>query len=157
MADRLADLAEQAGSRGLRVSLEFFPWTVVPDLDAALAMVEQAGPRVGVLVDSLHFDRSGSRLDTLRSIPRERLRFAHLCDAPVRPPYSTEDLLFAGRAERLPPGDGEIDLRTFVDALPANLPLALEVPMTCLAESDGPMAVIRRVMAGARRLLGEGR
>ncbi|MCB1342947.1 MAG: sugar phosphate isomerase/epimerase [Pseudooceanicola sp.] len=154
LADRLARLAERAAARGIGVSLEFFPWTAVPDLDAALAVVNAAGPAVGVLVDSLHFDRSGSRLETLRAIPRERLRFAHLCDAPVAPPYSTEALLHAGRAERLPPGEGGIDLSAFIGALPDDLPLALEVPMTALAASEGPEAVLRRVMKGTRQLLG---
>ncbi len=153
LAARLGALGEMAAQRGLGVSLEFFPWTVVPDLDAALAVVTEAGPEVGILVDSLHFDRSGSRLESLRKVPRHRLRFAHLCDAPVAPPYSNEDLLFAGRAERLPPGEGDIDLHGFLSGLPADLPLGLEIPMTALSASAGSNAAIRRALAGARRLL----
>lgn len=154
LASRLSDLAERASVRGIGVSLEFFPWTVVPDLEAALRVVTEAGPKLGILVDSLHFDRSGSSHATLHGLAPDRLRFAHLCDAPVAPPYTTEALLHAGRAERLPPGEGEIDLEAFLAAMPAGLPLALEVPMTALAASEGPEAVIRRVMAGTRRLLG---
>ncbi len=154
LASRLADLSARAAARGLGVSLEFFPWTVVPDLDTALGVVTEAGPDVGILVDSLHFDRSGGRHATLRAIPPGRLRFAHLCDAPVAPPYTTEALLHAGRAERLPPEEGDIDLKAFLAGLPPDLPLALEVPMTKLAAAEGPGAVIRRAMAGARRLLG---
>ncbi|THD73947.1 sugar phosphate isomerase/epimerase [Thalassobius vesicularis] len=153
LADRLADLTERANARGLGVVLEFFPWTVVPTLKAALDVVTAAGPTVGILPDSLHFDRSPSRLDTLRTLAPERLRFAHLCDAPVHPPYSTEDLLFAGRAERLAPGEGQIDLASFVNALPCDLPLALEVPMTALASAEGPKAVIERIMSSTRRFL----
>ncbi len=154
LADRLGALAERAEARGLGVSLEFFPWTVIPDLSAALALAEAAGPRVGVLADSLHFDRSASRLAELRAAPAGRLRFAHLCDAPVRPPYSTEDLLHAARGERLPPGEGEIDLAGFVAALPPGTPLSLEVPMAALTAAEGEAAVLARVMAGARALLG---
>ncbi|MDF2235741.1 sugar phosphate isomerase/epimerase [Albimonas sp. CAU 1670] len=153
LADRIGALAERAEARGIGVSLEFFPWTVVPDLPAALALAEAAGPRVGVLVDSLHFDRSASRLSDLRAAPPARLRFAHLCDAPVHPPYSTEDLLHAARGERLPPGEGGIDLAAFVAALPADLPLSLEVPMTALTAAEGPDAALARVMAGTRALL----
>lgn len=153
LADRLGALSEAAAQRGLGVSLEFFPWTVVPDLKAALAVVENAGSGPGILVDSLHFDRSGSTVETLQGVPPERLRFAHLCDAPVCPPYSTDDLLFAGRAERLPPGEGDIPLGAFLAALPRDVPLALEVPMTALTQAEGPDAVLRRVMRATRRVL----
>lgn len=153
LADRLGALAERAAQRGLGVSLEFFPWTAVPRLETAVEIVSLAGPTVGILPDALHFDRSSSRAETLAALRPERLRFAHLCDAPVHPPYSTDDLLFAGRAERLPPGDGQIDLPAFVTALPRDLTLALEVPMSALATAEGSRAVITRVMAATRRFL----
>lgn len=153
LADRLAALADRAVSRGLGVVLEFFPWTVVPTLDAALKVVTAAGPTIGILPDSLHFDRSGSRIETLTALPSGRLRFAHLCDAPVHPPYSTEDLLHAGRAERLPPGEGGIDLAVFVRSLPTNLPLALEIPMTEKAHKLGSAKVILDVMKATRKWL----
>jgi len=57
-------------------------------------------------------------LKVLARYPRHRLRFAHLCDAPVAPRYSTEKLLHEGRAERLPPGEGDIGLKAFMSALP---------------------------------------
>lgn len=153
LADRLGALSELAAARGLGVTLEFFPWTVVPDLASALHLVEQAGPDVGILVDSLHFDRSDSNLQDLARVPPHRLRFAHLCDAPVAPPYTTEQLLHAGRTERLPPGEGQIDLKAFVAALPRDLPLALEVPMTRLATEAGQQAVVHRAGDAARRFL----
>ena len=153
LADRLAALDEEARERGLGISLEFFPWTVVPDLQAALTVVTNAGPRIGILADSLHFDRSASSHELLASIPRERLRFAHLCDAPVAPPYTTEELLYAGRDERLPPGEGQIDLAAFLASLPADLPLSLEVPMTGRTSAEGSAAVIQAVMEGARKVL----
>ncbi|MBS0126720.1 sugar phosphate isomerase/epimerase family protein [Thetidibacter halocola] len=153
LSDRLGALADLAGARGLGVSLEFFPWTVVPTLEAAVALVERAGPRVGLLPDSLHFDRSGSRHETLAALPAQRLRFAHLCDAPVNPPYDEEALLFAARAERLPPGRGGIDLARFLAAMPPDLPLGLEVPQTTRMAQIGAAAVIRETAQAARAFL----
>jgi len=155
LADRLAAFAERAATRSLGVSMEFFPWTPPRDLDAALALVTQAGPRAGLLVDALHFDRSESSLETLRRVPRERLRFAHLSDAPVHPPYSADELFHTAREARLPPGEGRIDLNAFLDAVPPDLPLGVEVPMTALCAAEGPAAAIPRAYAGARRLLGD--
>ena len=41
------------------------------------------------------------------------------------------------RAERLPPGEGEIGIRDIVDQMPEGLPIALEVPMTALTAAEG--------------------
>ena len=154
LADRLAAIADLAGGYGLRAVLEFFPWTVVPDLGTAVRVVEATGrSETGILVDTLHFDRSGSSLAELDSIPPARLPFVHLCDAPVQDGYSTDDLLRAGRAERLPPGEGGIDLAAILGRMPQGIPIALEVPMTALAHEIGPEAVARRVREAAARLL----
>lgn len=151
LRDSLAALTDAARARGLGVVLEFFPWTVVPDLPAARALAQAAG--CGVLVDALHFDRSGSTLADLAAMPAAMLPFAHLCDAPVAPPYTTEALLHAARAERLPPGEGQIGLAAWLSALPPALPLALEVPMTALARAEGPEAVLHRVAQATRAWL----
>ena len=153
LADRLAALGEMAAPRGLGVVLEFFPWTAVPDLATCRRAVEAAGPGIGILVDSLHFDRSRSLLGDLRALPPSRLPFAHLCDAEVRSAYTTEELLHTARDERLPPGEGQIDLAAFLAALPAGIPIALEVPMSGLAAAEGPEAVLSRVREAAVRLL----
>ena len=150
LADRLGALSDLAQGRGLGVSLEFFPWTVVPDLAAALRVVCAAGPAVGILVDALHFDRSDSTLDQLCAVPRDRLRLAHLCDAPVLAAYTPADLLHAARAERLPPGAGQINLGAFLSALPDDLPLGLEVPMTMAMARDGADVVLSRLMVATR-------
>lgn len=152
LADTLAALAARARTRGLGTVLEFFPWTVVPDLAAALRITEGTG--AGILVDTLHFDRSGSSLSHLRTVAPERLPFAHLCDALVHPPYGDDALLHSARAERLPPGEGQIDLRAILSALPPHLPLGLEVPMTALARAQGPAAALTRSYRAARTLLG---
>ncbi|MBT9385677.1 sugar phosphate isomerase/epimerase [Pseudooceanicola sp. CBS1P-1] len=143
LSDSLAALAEAGAKRGLKVIHEFFPWTSVPDLATALKVTGDAG--VAVLVDSLHFDRSGSSLEMLKAIDPACLPFAHLCDAPVHPPYSTEDLLYNAREARFPPGEGQIDLAAFVRALPEGLPLALEVPMLKLQQAEGSEAVLHHV------------
>jgi sugar phosphate isomerase/epimerase len=154
MADTLATLQMHARDFGLSCVLEFFPWTVVPDLAAARGIVEATGAAdIGVLVDTLHFDRSASSLDELALMPPGRLPFVHLCDAAVHPPYSTEDLLHTGRAERLAPGDGQIDLAAILRRLPPQTCISLEVPMTMLQARSGSEAVARRALDATRRLL----
>ena len=153
LAQNLARMAETCRGHGLQAVLEFFPWTPVPDLARALEVIAASGAAdLGVLVDTLHFDRSASRIaDLTRALPR--MPFLHLCDAPVQPAYTTEDLFFAGRVERLPPGEGQIDLAPILRALPADVPVALEIPMTALTRAQGPEAAAARAVAAARRFL----
>ena len=67
------------------------------------------------------------RLQTLadiRAIPRDWLHYAQVCDATTRPdhdgPFTVDELIHTARAERLLPGEGEIDLGGLFAALPAD-------------------------------------
>jgi sugar phosphate isomerase/epimerase len=152
--DRLAAVSDLASKYGLRAMLEFFPWTVVPDLSTAVKIVEAAKrPALGILVDTLHFNRSPSAFDELDQISPSRLPYIHVADAPVRASYTTEELLHAGRVERLPPGEGGIDIKRILSHMPQDIPVALEVPMTAMAAAEGEEAVALRVRQAAERLL----
>jgi len=154
LADRLAAISDLASQYRLRAVLEFFPWTVVPDLGSALKMVKAVErPELGILVDTLHFNRSKSRLEQLDEIPVARLPFVHVCDALVQDSYTTEELLLAGRAERLPPGEGDIDIKGILRHMPDGIPLALEAPMMAMTAAEGAEAVALRVRQAAGRLL----
>ena len=51
LADRLGAISDLSARYGLRAVLEFFPWTVVPDLGTAVQVVEAAGrTQTGILV-----------------------------------------------------------------------------------------------------------
>jgi sugar phosphate isomerase/epimerase len=154
LADRLAAISDLASQYRLRPVLEFFPWTVVPDLGSALKMVQAAKrAELGILVDTLHFNRSASRLDELDQIPAARLPFVHVSDARVQDSYTTEELLHTARAERLPPGEGGIDIKGILSHMPRGIPMALEVPMTSRSAVEGAEAVALQVRQAAERLL----
>lgn len=108
---------------------------------------------LGILVDTLHFDRSGSKVEQLDALPASRLPYIQVCDAPVQPSYTTEELLHAGRAERLPPGEGGTDIVRILRHMPRGIPIALEIPMTAMTAARGAEAVARRVRQAAERLL----
>lgn len=114
---------------GLSANLEFMPWTAVPDARAALRVVAQAGSpeNAGILIDALHFGRSNTTLDDIRAIPRQLLHYAQLCDAQAGQHFSTEQMIHTARCERCLPGQGSIDLKGLVAALPADLPLSVEI------------------------------
>jgi sugar phosphate isomerase/epimerase len=130
------------------------PWTDAKDLTQAARIVERCGrANAGVLVDAFHLSRSGSRIADLSSVPRERLRFMQLCDAPAALPPTMDAILAEARGERLFPGDGEVDLVGLLRAMPGDTPLSLEVPTLTLARSMGAVDRARRALAATQRLL----
>ena len=152
LSDSLAGIAILAERYRLSALLEFFPWTTVPDLETAAKVVGAAScPNVGILVDTLHFDRSDSR--QIGSIPTHWLPMMHLCDAPAGKPTTIEGLLHTARAERLPPGEGCIDIAPILRAMPDDTQIALEVPMQQMAGLEGAEAVARHVHDVAVRFL----
>lgn len=140
-----------AQQRGIRVALEFFPWTPVNDLQCCWDLVSQASDSLAILVDSLHFNRSHSSLELLKTIPADRLPFAQLCDAPVQPSYTFDELIYAGRDERLAPGSGEIPLTEIVNALPAGTPISLEVPQLKKTAELGEKAVLTELFKNSQQ------
>lgn len=149
-----AALASLAAPLHLSLALEPMPWTDVRDVRAALRIVEASGARnAGVLVDAIHFDRAGHAPADLADVPRARLPYAQLCDAPAERPRDTATLLHQARAERLMPGDGGLDLTGLVRALPPGIPISLEVPMRTLARTVDARERVRRLRDKALALL----
>lgn len=152
--DRFARLCEMARPLGLTVDLEFPSWTETPDLAEAARVLRAAGqPNGGILVDLLHFARSGSSVADLRELPAHWFHFAHVCDAPAGVPPTNAELIHTARFERLYPGDGGIDLDGILSALPAGIPYALEIPRAQLSAQVGGREHARLAIAAARRRL----
>jgi sugar phosphate isomerase/epimerase len=129
LIESYARLCEVIQPYGMSADLEFMPWTAVKDARAALRIVRGAGapPNAGILVDALHFGRSHTTLDDIRAIPRQWLHYAQICDAQAGTDFSESQLLHTARCERLLPGQGNIDLHGLFEALPADLPVSVEV------------------------------
>lgn len=152
--ERFGRLCELARPLGLSVDLEFITWTATADLESAAAIVGAANqPNGGILVDTLHFSRSRCGLERLRELPREWFRFAQVCDAPAQAPATTEGLIHAARNERLFLGDGGLDVRGILQALPPGIPYSLEIPMTTLSRTLGPELRAHLALLAARRHL----
>ena len=139
---------------GLGVELEFPSWTETPDLSEAtrvLRAVER--PNAGMLIDMLHFARSRSSIEELKKLPREWFRFAHVCDAAAEIPATNEGLIHTARAERLFPGEGGIDGRGILAAMPQDIPYTLEIPRVTLAALVGEKECTRLAIMASRRHL----
>jgi sugar phosphate isomerase/epimerase len=149
-----ARFCEAAAPYGLTGNLEFMPWTKVPDVKTALRIVERAGRANGcVLVDALHVARSATTLADLAAIPAGRQTYAQICDAPAEIPDSDEGLIFTARCERRLPGEGGIDLVSMFSALPADLPVSVEIPNDARMPVVGAREWARQALEATKALL----
>jgi sugar phosphate isomerase/epimerase len=154
LTDSYARLAELCAQYGIVASLEFMPWTAVPDATTAVEIVSQAdGPARSVLIDALHTDRSTTTLGDLAAIPREWLHYAQMCDGSVPAPTNDAELVRHAREERLVPGTGGINLTDIWSTLPPDLPVSVELPNEPLRRAVGTDAWLDRLVTQTRRVL----
>lgn len=155
LAERYAQVCERVGRHGMTADLEFMPWTAVPDARSALRLIERAGrpANAGILVDALHVGRSHTSLDDIRAIPRELLHYAQICDGLAGTGFSVEQLIHTARCERLLPGEGTVDLRGLFAALPADLPVSVEVIHLERERQATPLAWAQACLEASRPFL----
>lgn len=151
----LAVLADEADTAGAQVCLEFLPWSGVPDLAAAWALVEPLGPAAGLLLDTWHWtrQRTTQAWDVLASVPGERIGCLQLCDAAPRP---GDDLLAEAMTCRLLPGEGVgrfADLLALLAEIGARPVIATEVFHPARVARDGAAAYARATHDAAERVL----
>jgi sugar phosphate isomerase/epimerase len=123
--DRLARIAQ---AHRLEIVFEFMPFTQVRTLDQALRIRKQvAAPNLRLLIDALHVSRSGVDMRRLPRLDSATVAYLHICDAPAKlpPPDALRD---EARLGRLDPGDGQLPLDAFLDAMPVDAPIGLEAP-----------------------------
>jgi sugar phosphate isomerase/epimerase len=144
-----------AAERGIRVSLEFLPWTSISDVDVAWEIVRRAGAaNGGLLVDTWHWHRrnEGEDLRAFERIPAERIHVVQLCDAAAERDVHPAREALTGR---LPPGEGVADLVGLLgtlDRMGADPIIAPEVFSHALV-ARGPHEMARRVADASRFVL----
>ncbi|MCC6474781.1 MAG: sugar phosphate isomerase/epimerase [Burkholderiales bacterium] len=157
LAERLAEVCDAAAPLGLTINLEPIPIAGVVDvhtLAQARRVLALAGrSNSGVVVDPIHFDRAGERLEDLAVFPRQWLHYLQFCDAPAERPARTEDLLHQARYQRRIPGEGGLDLAGILRALPAGLPVSVEAPLADLQQRVSAVERARRLARATRALL----
>jgi sugar phosphate isomerase/epimerase len=150
--DEFAILAGMAAERGIQVSTEIGPGPI-RNLAAALELLRAvAMPNVSLLIDTMHFFRSGGTIEALAAVEPGLVGYVQLCDVPLVSPFAS--YMDEAMNDRLVPGDGELPLRAFVDLLRETVVVSLEVPRRSLARMGiGPLERVRPCVDAARALL----
>lgn len=111
-------LGERAATRGIRLGFEPLAWgRFVKDHRDAWEIVRRVDlPNVGVVLDSFHSLARGVDLDSIRSIPKEKLFLVQLCDAPK---LDLDTQSWSRRFRNLP-GQGDLPVFEFMQAVEAT-------------------------------------
>ncbi len=128
--DNLARLCALSVEYDLRVCLEPMIFSSVRDLSAAVAFVGAPGLEdAGVLIDALHFARSGSDVAEIGAVEDHLLPYCQICDsASAEPSDDHNAAVTEARTNRLAPGDGVLPLVELVRALPPTTAVSVESP-----------------------------
>ena len=112
------ELGERAAKRGLRIGYEALAWgRHVNDHRDAWEIVRRAAhPNVGLILDSFHTLARRIELASIRSIPGDKIFIVQLADAPL----IEMDLLYWSRHFRNMPGEGDLPVREFMQAVAAT-------------------------------------
>ncbi|MCB2079480.1 MAG: sugar phosphate isomerase/epimerase [Novosphingobium sp.] len=120
-------LAEMADERGLIVTTEVGAGTVRNLTRAIDAVRAVEHPAFGLLIDTMHYFRSGSTVEDLDLLRPDWIRHVQLCDVPM--PAVIESYMEEALFERRAPGGGDLPLRAFLQSVPDGVPVGLEIPM----------------------------
>lgn len=141
---KVAELAALLAGTPTRVALEPMVFTALRTREDA-ERVAGAVPGTVVLLDPLHLYRAGTPLGA--ATDPALVRYAQLTDTAATPAPS--DLAHEARHDRVPPGLGVLPLATFLAALPAGVPLSVEVQSDQLTRALDPVTRARRLYAAA--------
>jgi 4-hydroxyphenylpyruvate dioxygenase len=114
----LRELGDIAQGFGIEIAFEALAWgRFIRDWRDAWEVVRRTDhPSVKLLLDSFHTLAPGYPVEPMRAIPGDRISFVQLADAPK----IEMDILQLSRHLRLFPGQGDLDIPSFMAAIEAT-------------------------------------
>ena len=114
-ADDFFELGEIAKDRSIKVGYEALAWgKYINDHRDAWEIVRRANhDNIGIILDSFHTLSRNIDLNSISSIPKEKIFIVQLADAPLH----DMDLLYWSRHFRNMPGQGDLPISKFMNAL----------------------------------------
>lgn len=134
--DSVAALAADAQTAGVVVTLEPMSYATLNSVREAARLARTYGCRV--ILDSLHMARAGVTLDEVDEAV-DQVSVLQLCDGRLPGPTAYEERVAESRSDRLPPGLGDFGLVELIRHVPADLPVAVEVPSTIHRQDRNPV------------------
>jgi sugar phosphate isomerase/epimerase len=129
MTDTYAALCDAAAPFGLTVDLEFMAFASTNSLEMTRRILAKAGaPNGGLLIDCLHINRCGTRLDDFLDVDAGLIHIFQLCDGDAVAPVGRDALVHEARFDRRLPGEGAFDLDAIWAVMPPQVQISIEAP-----------------------------
>jgi len=130
MRDNFGLFSDEATRFNLIPTIEFVPTRPLCTMAMAVQMIQESGRAGTICLDPMHFMRTGGTGAEIKSYGAKYFPYTQLNDG----------VLFAGepnpadfgkmrQGQRKMLGEGDVPLYEYFDALPADLPLSIEIPI----------------------------
>ena len=126
---KFSKICDMASKYSLKVNLEFVTFSGVRELKDALEILDNVNrPNAYLLIDTLYVYGTGLTAEDLAKIDKNRIGIIHVCDGPEEfASLDDEGMMEVAREKRLYPGDGAIDIKGLLQAMP-HIPISIELP-----------------------------
>jgi sugar phosphate isomerase/epimerase len=132
MRDNFGLFCDEARRFSLTATVEFVPTRPLSTLMLTARMIAEAGrANAAICIDPLHFTRTGGRPAQVAALDPKLFPYTQINDGVLFP--GEPNPAHFGRmpqGERRMLGRGDVDLPGLLDALPPNLPLSVEIPIS---------------------------
>ena len=151
---KTCDLAQQFG---LTCSLEFAVIRPLATLPQTVRLIEEARRHAVICIDPLHLARSGGSPADVKALDTKYFPYAQISDG-ILDPGEPNPALFGklGLGTRAMPGEGKLPLREVIAALPAGIPLSVELPHVARAKGTSAHEWAKTTLDSTRNFLAHG-
>jgi sugar phosphate isomerase/epimerase len=129
MSDNFGLFCDEAARFNLMPTIEFVPTRPLCTMAMAIKMIKESG-RGTVCLDPMHFVRTGGTGAEIKSYGAKYFPYTQINDGVLFPGEpNPEDFGKMRQGQRKMLGEGDVPLYEYLDALPAGLPLSVEIPI----------------------------
>lgn len=146
VVDQLGAFAAMARQYGLMAMVEFIAVFAVPNIGAAERVIRASGAdNAGIIVDSLHWTRSGGTVEDIRAVDPALILSSQIDDGDRSFPNEGQNWWREMSLARSFLGDGDFQVKAMIEALPPTIPIGYEVISEEFQQRGLPPAEMARI------------
>lgn len=152
--DNFARVCDLAAQFGLICSVEFAVIRPLATLPQTVRLITEAQREAVICIDPLHLARSGGSPADVKALDPKLFPYAQISDGLLGPGEPNPAMF--GKLElgtRAMPGEGKLPLRELLAALPAGIPLSVELPISLAPKGTSARDWARITLERTRRFL----